>query len=162
MDVWYSLALPPMSSADRKIVHTLCLKCNLKSKSVGKGNERSPVLTKTKRSFPMSDAVFDTHFARVTRQYLPRPDVSSKHAPRRGGFGGGGRGGRGGGGFAAGGYRDGDVVGGSAPALGVESKGHAMLEKMGWSEGTALGKEGNKGIMVPVAHIVKNSRAGLG
>lgn len=155
-----SLALPPMTSADRKTVHELCLNCNLKSKSVGKGNTRAPILTKTQRSTPMSDAIFDTHFARLTRRFMPRPDVSGKRMPRTRGFGGGGRGG----GFnnAAVGYRDGDIVGGSAPELGVENKGRAMLEKMGWSSGTALGALGNKGIMLPVAHVVKNTRAGLG
>lgn len=59
-------------------------------------------------------------------------------------------------------YMDGDVVGGSAPEIGAENKGRAMLEKMGWSIGTPLGSMNNKGILLPVAHVVKNSRAGLG
>lgn len=57
---------------------------------------------------------------------------------------------------------DGDVVGASAPEIGVENRGRAILEKMGWSSGTALGATNNKGILQPVAHVVKNSRAGLG
>jgi hypothetical protein len=57
---------------------------------------------------------------------------------------------------------DGDVVGASAPEIGVENRGRAMLEKMGWSTGTALGATNNKGILLPVAHVVKNSKAGLG
>ena len=65
-------------------------------------------------------------------------------------------------GMAAASYRDGDVVGAAAPEIGVENKGRAMLEKMGWSSGTALGALNNKGILQPVAHIVKNSKAGLG
>jgi hypothetical protein len=70
----------------------------------------------------------------------------------------------GGGGFnnAAVSYRDGDIVGGSAPELGVENKGRAMLEKMGWSTGTALGALNNKGILQPVSHVVKTTKAGLG
>jgi hypothetical protein len=59
-------------------------------------------------------------------------------------------------------YMDGDVVGGTAPEIGVENRGRAMLEKMGWSSGTALGAINNKGILLPVAHVVKNSRTGLG
>lgn len=59
-------------------------------------------------------------------------------------------------------YREGDVVGGSAPELGVENRGRAMLEKMGWSTGDALGALNNKGILQPVTHIVKTSKAGLG
>ena len=59
-------------------------------------------------------------------------------------------------------YMDGDVVGASAPEIGAENRGRAMLEKMGWSTGTALGAADNKGILQPVAQVVKNSRAGLG
>lgn len=59
-------------------------------------------------------------------------------------------------------YRDGDVVGGSAPELGAENIGRAMLEKMGWSNGTALGALNNKGILQPVSHVVKTTKAGLG
>jgi hypothetical protein len=59
-------------------------------------------------------------------------------------------------------YRDGDVVGAAAPELGAENKGRAMLEKMGWSTGTALGALNNKGILQPVVHVVKTSKAGLG
>ncbi|KAJ5780873.1 hypothetical protein N7457_006033 [Penicillium paradoxum] len=59
-------------------------------------------------------------------------------------------------------YMDGDVVGASAPEIGAENRGRAMLEKMGWSSGTALGAADNKGILQPVAQVVKNSRAGLG
>lgn len=68
------------------------------------------------------------------------------------------------GGFANGAvsYRDGDIVGGSAPELGSENKGRAMLEKMGWSTGTALGAVNNKGILEPVSHVVKTTKAGLG
>ena len=38
-----------------------------------------------------------------------------------------------------------------------------MLEKMGWSKGMVLGALGNeRGILQPIEHVVKNSRAGLG
>ena len=69
-----------------------------------------------------------------------------------------------GGGFnnAAVSYRDGEIVGAAAPELGQENKGRAMLEKMGWSTGTALGALNNKGIMQPLAHVVKTTKAGLG
>ena len=72
------------------------------------------------------------------------------------------RSGRGGVSNAAVSYRDGDIVGGSAPELGIENKGRAMLEKMGWSTGTALGALNNKGILQPVSHVVKTTKAGLG
>lgn len=63
---------------------------------------------------------------------------------------------------AAASYMDGDVVGASAPEIGVENRGRAMLEKMGWSTGTALGASDNKGILQPLAQVVKNTKAGLG
>lgn len=67
-----------------------------------------------------------------------------------------------GGGLKAASYMDGDVVGASAPEIGAENKGRAMLEKMGWCTGTALGAVNNKGILHPVVHVVKNTKAGLG
>lgn len=70
-----------------------------------------------------------------------------------------------GGGFGgknATGYRDGEVVGRGASELGQENRGRAMLEKMGWSKGMALGTVGSGGILMPIEHIVKNSKAGLG
>jgi len=59
-------------------------------------------------------------------------------------------------------YRDGEVVSASAPHLGEGNKGRVILEKMGWCSGTALGAAHNKGILEPVAHIVKTNKAGLG
>lgn len=100
---------------------------------------------------------------RILRQYPQRawqgksnPGTSKREAP------GGSRGNSGRPGTAAASYRDGDVVGAAAPEIGHDNKGRAMLEKMGWRSGTALGSENNKGIMLPVPHIVKNSKAGLG
>jgi hypothetical protein len=148
------LALPPMDKADRKIVHELANAFNLKSKSVGGGKSRFPILTKTQRT-PRSiiDDRFNDIEARLTRRFLPRMDVGSKkriqRAPR-------------GDNNAGVSYRDGDIVGGSAPELGVENRGRAMLEKMGWSTGTALGALNNKGILQPVSHVVKTTKAGLG
>ena len=58
--------------------------------------------------------------------------------------------------------QEGEIVGASAPELGQENKGRAMLEKMGWSKGMALGAFQNQGILEPVAQVVKLSKAGLG
>jgi G-patch protein len=41
------------------------------------------------------------------------------------------------------------------------AKAKAMMEKMGWSSGQALGTS-NKGIVEPIQHVVRYSRAGLG
>ncbi|GKT39927.1 protein SQS1 [Colletotrichum spaethianum] len=108
------------------------------------------------RTAKFADETFDMAIARVGRKYFPRNDTAVRAAVQRQSAR------RGGGGHAGVLYRDGEVVGGSAPELGQENKGRAMLEKMGWSSGTALGALNNKGILQPVAHVVKRSKAGLG
>lgn len=143
-----------MDKADRKVVHELAQAFNFKSKSVGSGKSRSPVLTRTQRTPPFVESTFNAVEARLTKRYFPRMDVGGtkkrgQRTPR-------------GGNNAGVSYRDGDVVGASAPELGVENRGRAMLEKMGWSTGTALGALNNKGILQPVIHVVKTSKAGLG
>lgn len=146
-----------MDKADRKVVHELANAFKLKSKSAGNGNKRFPVLYRTSDTTSPSEVEFAAIEARIARRYLPRTDLrgrntwSASKRPGRGGF------------VSAGvSYRDGDIVGGSAPELGIDNKGRAMLEKMGWSTGTALGALNNKGILQPVSHIVKTTKAGLG
>jgi hypothetical protein len=145
-----------MDKSDRKIIHEIANAFNLKSKSAGTGSKRFPILYRTARTSAYVERTYAAVEARLTRRFLPRIDVGSKSAGKRVT--------RAGGGFnsAAVSYRDGEIVGGSAPELGVENKGRAMLEKMGWSIGTALGALNNKGILQPVSHVVKTTKAGLG
>lgn len=146
-----------MDKADRKVIHELANAFGLKSKSMGNGNKRFPVLYRTTQTASFSETKFAAIEARLTRRYLPRMDIQGKNktaAPKRSGQKGFAN--------AAVSYRDGDIVGGSAPEIGIENKGRAMLEKMGWSSGTALGALNNKGILQPVSHVVKTSKAGLG
>lgn len=145
-----------MDKADRKVVHELANAFNLKSKSAGNDNKRFPVLYRTSRTLPYVERMFDAIESKISRRFLPRMDVGSKRGS------GPSRGGRGGFGSTAASYRDGDVVGASAPELGAENRGRAMLEKMGWSTGDALGALNNKGILQPVSHVVKTTKAGLG
>ena len=154
------LALPPMDAADRKVVHELARAFNVKSKSAGSGNGRFPVWHRTTRTSVYVERNFNAIEERLSRRFLPRLDVGGKKS----GAGHKRVKGVGGGGFnkASVSYRDGDVVGGSAPELGAENRGRAMLEKMGWSSGTALGALNNKGILQPVSHVVKTTKAGLG
>jgi hypothetical protein len=146
-----------MDKAERKTVHELANAFNLKSKSLGSGTKRFPVLYRTARTSVYAEGKFAAVEARLARRFLPRMDVGGKKFSAQ-------RSTRGGGGFrnATASYRDGDVVGASAPELGVENRGRAMLEKMGWSTGTALGAINNKGILQPVSHVVKTTKAGLG
>ncbi|KAB8076679.1 hypothetical protein BDV29DRAFT_169535, partial [Aspergillus leporis] len=151
-----SLALPPMTKQHRKSVHDLANALSLNSQSRGKGSSRFPILHKTSRTprhtqktITSIDKIlsrgrfhhaatksWDRHVTKSARPRRGRPDSSVS-------------------------YMEGDIVGGSAPEIGAENKGRAMLEKMGWSTGTALGAINNKGILLPVAHVVKNSKAGL-
>ncbi|KAH8146044.1 uncharacterized protein LAJ45_09966 [Morchella importuna] len=151
-----SISLPPMSKPNRKIVHSIGAAFGLKSKSFGKERSRYTTLYKTSTSARFAqdqDAINDLM---AKKRFFGRPDVHSG----RGGRGGGGRGRGGAGGVVH--HREGDVVGGSAPEIAEDNKGRRMLEKMGYRTGMALGIDGNKGIVVPVAAIVKISKAGLG
>jgi hypothetical protein len=152
-----SLTLPPMDKDNRKVVHHLANLVSLKSLSRGNGSSRFPVLTKTsntlcfnQQSISEVDRLFSQgRFTRRMdkyghRQGSPRGATKPHRAEVK-----------------AATYVDGDVVGASAPEIGAENKGRAMLEKMGWSTGTALGAL-NKGILQPVTHVVKNTKAGLG
>ena len=146
-----------MDKADRKIVHEIANAFKLKSKSVGNGNSRAPVLIRTARTLAFMERTWAQVDSQTSRGFLPRIDLQAHRGGKKLARAGGG-------GFnnAAVGYRDGDVVGASAAALGAENRGRAMLEKMGWSHGTALGALDNKGILEPVSHVVKTTRAGLG
>lgn len=157
-----------MDSHARKVIHELANKFNIKSKSAGSGDQRRPALHRTLRTVKYREVYFEEVFARSGRKYFARPDVRPRGGPRNkgessgGGRMNGGRGGGGGGKGAAFTYKDGEVVGASAPELGATNKGRNMLEKMGWSTGMALGAVDNKGILQPVPHVVKRTKAGLG
>ncbi|KAH8428892.1 putative R3H and G-patch domain protein [Aspergillus melleus] len=149
-----SLPLPPMPKQRRKVIHDLANVLSLISKSRGKGASRFPILHKTSRTPEYSEkTVLQINRILSAGSFKSRPtkqNVAKISKSRRGQPGGSVS------------YMDGDIVGASAPEIGVENKGRAMLEKMGWSTGTALGASNNKGILLPVAHVVKNSKAGLG
>jgi len=148
-----------MDKKDRKTVHEIASAFSLKSKSVGGGRTRFPVLYKTSRTSDLSTDSLKVIESRLSRRaFMPRMDKRAKRGhvvPRRGAGGSAGPAG------AAFSYQDGEVVGATAPELSAENKGRAMLEKMGWSTGTALGASNNKGILQPVPHVVKISKAGL-
>lgn len=150
-----------MDKTSRKFVHEVANTMSLGSISKGHGVLRFPILTKTTRTPDYnSDSIarFDRLISR--NRFLRRIEKSQSQSHRKG------KGepahSKARGGTKAASYIDGDVVGASAPEIGIENKGRAMLEKMGWTTGTALGAINNKGILQPVAHVVKTSRAGLG
>ncbi|KAL3454959.1 hypothetical protein BJX64DRAFT_101044 [Aspergillus heterothallicus] len=151
----HSLSLPPMTKHRRILVHDMAHALRLTSKSRGKGSSRFPVLSKTSRTPTYSPKTI-VHIDRV----LSREKFSPRALKAWGKSDGRPTKAKAGHGNVS--YMDGDVVGASAPEIGAENIGRAMLEKMGWSRGTALGAIHNKGILLPVSHVVKNSKAGLG
>ncbi|KAL8785947.1 MAG: hypothetical protein Q9213_003096 [Squamulea squamosa] len=158
-----SLALPSMSHRDRKIVHEMAHLLKLKSQSNGEGKSRYPSLYKTARTSEFNEDTMSTIMTQLnSKRFLPRvrKDRDNKGsgkaaAVKRGRGGNAGK-------TAGVTYMDGEVVGAAAPEIGIENRGRAMLEKMGWSKGTALGAMNNKGMLMPVTHIVKTTKAGLG
>lgn len=156
-------SFPPMDKEDRKALHEIANALNLKSKSVGTGKNRSPVLFKTSRTPSYSDATFRRVTSAANRGFLKNSAFKGKKpkggaVPRGGQKGGKGRGAD----TSSTGLRHGDVVGGGAKEIGRENFGHRLMEKMGWQKGTALGKEGSSGLLTPVEQVMRTGRSGLG
>ncbi|KAM5465118.1 squalene synthetase-like protein [Microsporum audouinii] len=150
-----TLHLPPMTKKDRRIVHEIANALSLKSISRGKGNGRFPILTKTHGTpvfYPDETAKLDALVFRhrITR-YSERRRTEAGARPAKSS-----------GEAKAASYRDGDVVGAWAPEIGADNRGRVMLEKMGWNTGMSLGAANNKGILQPITHVVKTTKAGLG
>jgi G-patch domain/R3H domain len=146
-----------MDKVRRKMVHEIAGKFGVKSNSSGSGTNRYITFVKTSRTLAFDDEAFAEVSKTVKWGFFPRSG-----APR-------GPGGKSTGkaqartpGDAGVTYRDGEVVGAAAPEIGTDNRGRSMLEKMGWRAGTALGAVDNKGILQPITHVVKNTRAGLG
>ncbi|PSN62913.1 hypothetical protein BS50DRAFT_560809 [Corynespora cassiicola Philippines] len=148
MSEMQTLSLPPMEAHRRATIHQFVSKLGLNSKSRGDGANRFTVLSKTLRTVRYDEDAFDALVDqkkfkfRMRAVAAPQKQKAPKVQPK----------------FA---YKDGDTVGASAPELGPENKGRAMLEKMGWAKGMALGALDNKGILQPITHTVKMTKAGL-
>lgn len=154
-----SLALPPMDAHHRAIIHQTSRYFNLTSRSRGDGLNRFTVLSKTSRTRTWTDNEFDAIIQRkgfVKSLHGPLKNEDSARPSKGATF-------RYGGGRVRNhtGYRDGETVGANAPELGPENKGHALMMKMGWSNGMGLGALDNKGILQPIPHTVKTNKAGL-
>jgi hypothetical protein len=155
-----TLALPPMDAHRRATIHQAAAHFKLTSRSRGDGFDRFTVLAKTTRTRTYTDSEFDKailHKGLVKRLSGPAFSQKGERAFKKSAtvrFGGAR-------GKPTTGYRDGETVGANAPEIGPENKGHALLAKMGWSKGMALGALDNKGILQPIPHTVKMTKAGL-
>lgn len=148
-----TLVLPPMEAYRRAIVHQVVKQLGVNSKSRGDGAGRFTVLSKTRRSAAFDLAKFDEKINQsgFQRRLLNTPAPNRREKKSKGAAKT----------RSAVGYKDGDVVGASAPELGPENRGHELMKKMGWSKGMALGARNNQGILHPIAHTVKTTKAGL-
>jgi hypothetical protein len=153
-----TLSLPPMEAYRRATIHQAASVFGVTSRSRGDGEDRFTILAKTKRTKTYTDAEFDFEIQRKGFIKRLRGPLMSKKGPKPAKAST----------FRSGnrlrpqvGYQDGDKVGANAPELGPESKGHALMVKMGWSKGMALGTEDNQGILQPISHTVKINKAGL-
>jgi len=154
-------AFPPMDKDDRKSLHEIANVLNLKSKSVGTGKNRAPVLYKTSRTHEYTDAMFNRVTNAANKGFFKNSAFKGKK-PKGGAIPKMQRGGKGrGADTSSTGLKHGDVVGGGAKEIGRENFGHRLMEKMGWQKGTALGKEGS-GMLTPVEQVMRTGRSGLG
>lgn len=140
------------------MVHEIANVFKLKSKSSGGGKSRFPTLYRTSRTVKYNEETFKAVESVLSSgRFLSRMDKAKKKGALVS------RGRRGEAASAGVSYRDGEVVGAAAPEISQENRGRSMLEKMGWSTGTALGALNNsRGLVQPVAQVVKTSRSGLG
>ncbi|KAI1820526.1 hypothetical protein F4861DRAFT_57456 [Xylaria intraflava] len=154
------LTLPPLTRESRRIIHMIANMFGIRSKSSGSGTNRCPVLYRDKGTRLFDQAILNKTLRRVKGTWFPRIDVEQKVSrdtkearmiasdkprnPRS---------------FE---LRNGEAVGQHATEIGADNRGRAMLEKMGWTKGMSLGNEDSKGIIVPLTHIMRKRKAGLG
>ncbi len=162
-----TLELAPMDAGQRAAIHRLAKSMKLISKSQGKdgnGIGRNTVLTKGPYTPRFTkDTVWQIDNLLESRKFFPKGVFGAFRSTRDPRAAKTTRAHQGGAGKTSGAsYANGDVVGASAPELGAENKGRAMLERMGWSVGQGIGAVGNKGSIEVIKHVVKTTKAGLG
>ena len=162
-----SRPFPPMDKTDRRALHEIANALNLSSKSVGGGKNRFPVLYKTSYTLEYDESTFDRITYASSRGFLKNSArTKGKKAAKLSRFAANGNGNkfrasRAGAAMGAVSLRNGEIVGAGAAAIGKENFGHKLMSKMGWMEGTALGRAG-EGLIVPVEQVMRTGKAGLG
>ncbi|KAJ2854094.1 squalene synthetase-like protein [Coemansia erecta] len=166
-----SIWLQPMNKYERQIVHILAREYNIKSKSHGNGDRRTPVLTLTPRSHRPDNRRRINRLLLLFDEGGLVPDLwSGPQASSRDGSGfarsGKGKQGSKGKQKSANGQKGsaqmhGKAVAHSAPAVGDSNVGHKMLKQMGWQPGQGLGAN-EEGRSTPVEVMFRAGRRGLG
>lgn len=124
---------PPMDKTDRKALHQVADALDLKSKSVGSGKNRYPVLYKTSFTLEYDEYTFNKIISASTRGFYKNSSFKGKKAAaaKRQAKGRSRPGAGGGFDKAAVSVRHGEVVGAGAKEIGKESFGHKLMERMG-------------------------------
>lgn len=150
-DTMQSIPLPPYNRETRKLIHELANAYFLKSQSKGNGNQRHPVLIKTKRtSIPSDFSKIDRIINRKNNFSLSKSESPHQTKSKS----------------SSSTYKktsdvDGTVVGANAIPIEETNVGNQMLRKLGWSPGMGLGARA-QGEVVHVEAVVKNNKKGLG
>ncbi|GAA5843237.1 hypothetical protein JCM9279_002032 [Rhodotorula babjevae] len=172
-----SMSLPPMAKKARIAVHLLAEVYGLKSRSMGSGKNRFPVLERTSKTTVVGvsewrvRAIVGTadgeHELDGMDGDWAGPRGKGKYRGKVGGLwkalegatgkksGGGGRRDQ------LGKNSEGAVVGQGADKIGEDNVGFALLKKMGWTVGGQIGLSG-QGLHEPVVARVKTGKSGLG
>ncbi|CAO3659322.1 unnamed protein product [Umbelopsis vinacea] len=163
-----SFQMAPMAKHTRRQLHLLATAYNLKSKSIGSGQSRSPVLSKTERTFIPTDRRYIERFIseaqstlNATSSILSKHRMSNNRSPGYPKRKGAGKKESKGSPTVQSGPSHGYVVASDAAPISDQNRGHQMLAAMGWRQGDSLGAEGT-GIVAPIEAIVRKKRVGLG
>ncbi|SAM04673.1 hypothetical protein [Absidia glauca] len=185
-----SYQFAPMAKHSRKQLHLLATSYNLKSKSIGTGKtrydvpsapidsgivkltffvscNRTPVITKTDRTFIPTDRRYIDRFIRQSQTTVATESSTlRKHRMtdpttkgKKGADGSSKK--KGGGGGDLGPSTHGTVVASDAAPITDSNLGHRMLAAMGWKAGSGLGSN-QEGITDPIEAVIRGKRRGLG
>ncbi|KAI8379339.1 uncharacterized protein BYT42DRAFT_568465 [Radiomyces spectabilis] len=178
-DTITSYQFAPMNKNCRRHLHLLASAYNLKSSSIGTGVERSPVISKTERTFIPTDRRYINRFIQSAQDTLAdQRRISEKtNAKSYLAFNNDGRRGKNGkkkdksksdakkkkkdDTKAPAGPAHGTVVGAGVAPIDEGNRGHRMLAAMGWRQGDALGVN-NTGITAPIEAVIRKKNLGLG
>ncbi|KAI8341840.1 hypothetical protein BC941DRAFT_414661 [Chlamydoabsidia padenii] len=155
-----SYQFAPMSKHNRKQLHQLAVSYNLKSKSIGTGKTRTPIITKTDRTFIPTDRRYIDRFIRNSQSAMTTPSTQKhrmtdttrgKKAMDDGKKMN----------SDLGPSTHGTVVAHNAAPITESNVGHRMLAAMGWKAGSGLGSN-QEGITDPIEAVIRGKRRGLG
>ncbi|KAI8065895.1 hypothetical protein BC940DRAFT_334413 [Gongronella butleri] len=162
-----TLHFAPMAKHTRRQLHMLATAYGLKSRSIGTGPTRSPIVTKTERTFLPADrryidrflseaqSTLDSQYGKL-RSYHERDTNAPPGLPKRKSKKDKNR--RVQGDPSA---QHGAIVGSNAAPIDQTNVGHRLLAAMGWTEGSGLGAA-REGIIAPVEAVMRDKRRGLG